>query len=139
MNDQSTRTNQVVHFPQHVLLCAALQEGDWNEIHKIVKNNSIDLDALTQGTRYHYLHKTILNDQLDCARALIQNGIDVNALDSEGASPLALAFRFMNFPMVALLVHSGADVGKYTDLRIREMNKVNELSTSVSKVFEMDV
>ncbi|CAB4006410.1 phosphatase 1 regulatory subunit 27 [Paramuricea clavata] len=138
-DEQIKRPSQAVHFPQHVLLCAALQEGDSNEIEEVIKNNNIDLSSLSQATSYYYLHKTILNDQLHCARMLIQNGVNVNAKDSEGVSPLALAFRLMNFPMVALLVHSGADVGEYTDSRIQEMNKVKELSCSVSKVFEMDV
>ena len=136
---QSKRSGHAVHFPQHVLLCAALQEGDSEEMDKVIKDNSIDLNSLTQATGYYYLHKTILNDQLQCARMLIQNGIDVNAKDSEGVSPLALAFRLMNFPVVALLVQSGADVGEYTNSRIQEMNQVKELSCSVSKVFEMDV
>ncbi len=139
VDKQSKRPSHAVHFPQHVLLCAALQEGDSNEIDSVIKNNSIDLNSLSQTTGYYYLHKTILNDQVRCARMLIDNGIDVNAKDSEGVSPLALAFRLMNFPMVALLVHSGADVGEYTDSRIQEMDKVKELSCSVSKVFEMDV
>ena len=138
-NVQSKRSSHAVHFPQHVLLCAALQEGDSEEMDKVIKDNSIDLNSLTQATGYYYLHKTILNDQLQCARMLIQNGIDVNAKDSEGVSPLALAFRLMNFPVVALLVQSGADVGEYTNSRIQEMNQVKELSCSVSKVFEMDV
>ena len=136
---KSKRSNHSVHFPQHILLNAALQEGDSNEIEKVIRNNGIDLNSLTEATGYCYLHKTILNDQLQCARMLIQHGINVNAKDSEGVSPLALAFRLMNFPMVALLVHSGADVGQYTDSRIQEMNKVKELSGSVSKVFVMDV
>ena len=136
---RSKRASQAVHFPQHVLLCAALQEGDSNEIEEVIKTNSIDLNSLHQGTGNNYLHRTILNDQLKCARALIDNGIDVNAKDSDGVSPLALAFRLMNFPMVALLVHSGADVGEYTHTRMQEMDKVKELSCSVSKVFEMDV
>ena len=101
-NVQSKRSSHAVHFPQHVLLCAALQEGDSEEMDKVIKDNSIDLNSLTQATGYYYLHKTILNDQLQCARILIQNGIDVNAKDSEGVSPLALAFRLMNFPVVAL-------------------------------------
>ena len=136
---QNKQPGQAVHFPKDVLLCAALQEGDANEIEELIKTNSIDPNSLTRDTGNHYLHRTILNDQLQCARTLIDNGINVNAKDSEGVSPLALAFRLMNFPMVALLVHSGADVGEYTHSRIQEMNKVKELSCSVSKVFEMDV
>ena len=135
----SKRSSHAVHFPQHVLLCAALQEGDSDEMDKVIKDNGIDLNSLIKSTGYYYLHKTILNDQLQSARILIQNGIDVNGKDGEGILPLALAFRLMNFPMVALLVHSGADVGEYTNSRIQEMSQVKELSCSVSKVFEMDV
>ena len=138
VKDRKKRSTQV-HFPQHVLLCAALQEGDSDEVERVIKTNNIDLNSLIETTGNNYLHKTILNDQLQCARILIRNGVDVNAMDSEGVSPLALAFRRMNFAMVALLVHSGADVGEYTSARIKEINQVKELSGSVSKVFEMEV
>ncbi|XP_028414998.1 uncharacterized protein LOC114538073 [Dendronephthya gigantea] len=138
VKDEKKRSNQV-HFPEHVLLCAALQEGDYDEVEKVIKTNNIDLNSLIETTGNNYLHKTILNDQLQCARTLIRNGVDVNAIDSEGVSPLALAFRLMNFTMVALLVHSGADVGEYTSERIQEINQVKDLSGSVSKVFEMEV
>ena len=134
----SPKKNQV-HFPEHVLLCGALQEGDPKEVTSIINNYKIDLNSLSRLTGYHYLHKTITNGQFNCAKILIQNGIDVNAKDSGGISPLALAFRLMDFQMVALLVDFGANLFEYTKIRISELEKVKELSRSVSKVFEMEL
>ena len=138
LREKKGSKNQV-HFPEHVLLCGALQERDPKEVESIINNYKIDLNSLSRLTGYHYLHKTITNGQLNCAKILIQNGIDVNAKDSEGVSPIALAFRLMNFQMVALLVDCGVNLWEYTKFRISELERVKELSRSVSKVFEMDL
>ena len=132
------KRNQV-HFPEHVLLCGALQEGDPKEVTSIINNYKIDLNSLSRLTGYHYLHKTITNGQFNCAKILIQNGIDVNVKDSGDISPLALAFRLMDFQMVALLIDFGANLFEYTKIRISELERVKELSRSVSKVFEMEL
>lgn len=131
------KTKNQVHFPGHVLLCAALQEDEPKEVEKIVRDYKINLNELSQSTGYHYLHKTIGNSQLNCAKILIQNGIDVNGKDTEGNSPLALAFCSMNFRMVALLVDSGANLSDHTNRKINELEKAKELSRSILKVFEM--
>lgn len=136
--DASKRNESKVHFPGHVLLRSALQEGEAGEVERIINNYDIDFNSPAL-TGYNYLHKATENNQLQCARILIQYGIDVNGKDMDGVSPLALAFRLMNFPMVLLLVDSGANLSEYTKCKIEELQRVKELSCSVSKVFEMDV
>lgn len=139
-NERSTTGSQhSVRFSEHALLCSALQEGDAVEVENIIKQHGIELNALSEATGYSYLHKTILNNQMECAKVLVRNRMDVDAKDCQGLAPLDLAFRMMNFSMVTLLVDSGANISEYTERRIESMKRIEELSSSVMKVFEMDV
>ena len=50
---------------------------------------------------------------LECARALVDAGADVNLADPEGISPLLMATTNFNFDTAALLVEKGANPNKW--------------------------
>jgi ankyrin repeat protein len=50
---------------------------------------------------------------VDCAKALVAAGADVNLTDPEGVTPLLLAALNLNFDVAAFLVKSGANVNKW--------------------------
>lgn len=58
------------------------------------------------------LHDAIRNNDLDTIRALIRQGVDINALDKEGNRPAHLAAMQGNLKILEYLVHCGADINK---------------------------
>lgn len=50
---------------------------------------------------------------LDCARALVEAGADINLADPERVSPLNMALLNLNFDTAAYLIEAGANVDKW--------------------------
>ncbi|MDX1295785.1 MAG: ankyrin repeat domain-containing protein [Sulfurimonadaceae bacterium] len=58
------------------------------------------------------IHKAVANNEINRLLILVRDGFDVDAPNSKGITPLHLAAKLGNAPMVDLLIHYGADVFK---------------------------
>ena len=71
---------------------------------------------VTEKEGWNYLHRALLNPVMvapfNMVKSLIDWGVDVNAIDSYGNSPLHYAVRAKASKVVKLLVESGADVNR---------------------------
>jgi ankyrin repeat protein len=57
------------------------------------------------------LVRAIRDDDIGAVKSLLQEGADVNELDSSGDTPLFAAARRENFEMMRVLLDNGADPG----------------------------
>ncbi|MCL4361844.1 ankyrin repeat domain-containing protein [Candidatus Dependentiae bacterium] len=53
---------------------------------------------------------TCLKGQTDVAKSLIEQGVELNEIDNEGATALMLAIRSQHFDIAKLLIDSGANI-----------------------------
>ncbi len=58
------------------------------------------------------MHQAVANNEINRLLSLVRDGFDVDMPNSKGITPLHLAARLGNAPMVELLIHFGADVFK---------------------------
>lgn len=66
---------------------------------------------------------TPLPENLDMVRLLLENGADVNAIDSAGKTPLMIAVGRGNVDAVRLLIEKGADVNRKDQERESALDK----------------
>ncbi|CAM3968237.1 ankyrin repeat domain-containing protein [Vibrio aerogenes] len=90
----------------------AVLDGDMEEI-KLLVDKGADIHEVTESERWTYLHHVFmsLNEQgpPESVQYLIDQGLDVNAIDSYGNTPLIYAVRQKNVAGMRLLLANGAD------------------------------
>lgn len=103
------RSPKCITFPAVEILLDASAHGDAEEVEKLVKSgtsaNIRDSNGLTA------LHKSCVENTLNCASILVQNGADVNAEDNDLWTPLHAAASAGNWRVVTYLMNEGANVG----------------------------
>lgn len=87
---------------------SAVMARDLNRLQEMIAN-SADVDALDRDGRTASHHACIQDDQ-DCASALLAAGADASIADSEGRTALHFAARNYNGPLIGLLFDAGAKV-----------------------------
>ena len=59
------------------------------------------------------LHYAAREGCIDCARALVEAGADLDVIDPERVTPLVLALENLHYDLAAFLIEAGADVNKW--------------------------
>ncbi|SHO56765.1 ankyrin repeat domain-containing protein [Vibrio quintilis] len=90
----------------------AVLDGDMSEV-RILVDKGADIHEVTESEQWTYLHHVFmsLTEQTpsESIQYLIDQGLDVNAIDSYGNTPLIYAVRQRNTEGMRLLLESGAD------------------------------
>ncbi len=93
-------------------LFEALYEGNIEQVKGYLSQGE-DIYKLTESEKWSYLHKILLEivekTPIESIQFLIDQGLDVNAIDSGGYTPLLYAVRQRNVEGVRLLLENGAD------------------------------
>ena len=89
----------------------AATNGNLNILNQLIADKGSDNEAINEAddmgqTPLHYASD---REHLDCVSTLLQNGANVNAIDSDGISVLQTAVISGNVDIVKLLLESGAD------------------------------
>ena len=117
------------------LTCAAFL-GRTQMVQLLLQNPSLDLDMTTLENEYTALMAACMGGCLEVVSMLAENGADVNAMNSQGQTPLIHCFSrltentdlnpFENksicFRIAEVLFSYGADVNKYSMNRTLLMN-----------------
>ncbi|QUJ69549.1 ankyrin repeat domain-containing protein (plasmid) [Photobacterium sp. GJ3] len=92
-------------------LFEALDEGDIAKAKQLISQGD-DIHHITNDDQWTYLHQVLigLGDKSppESIQFLIAQGLDVNAIDSYGYTPLIYAVRQRNVPAMRLLLDNGA-------------------------------
>lgn len=92
-------------------LAKAIQDNDKKKIHEIVANNPSLINYQEPQYGGTLLHLSILNQQFNKCKILIDNGADVNIIDYSGKTALMKSCSYPNkFKITRLLVENGANV-----------------------------
>jgi death-associated protein kinase len=104
---------------------AAIKENDSETVRRGLASDPDRVRMRKRGNHQTPLHLAVVHDAPDVARALLEAGADVEALDSVAGTPLALAARLGSVRSAEVLVNrGGADVehapgmGDWTPLTI---------------------
>ncbi|WP_044469612.1 ankyrin repeat domain-containing protein [Mannheimia massilioguelmaensis] len=70
-----------------------------------------DIKKITEFDKWNYLHRILcyFNPSLNLVRFYIDNGLDINAQDRYGMTPLHYAMRSKNVEAAMALLNAGAD------------------------------
>ncbi|MEI8633447.1 ankyrin repeat domain-containing protein [Vibrio sp. PP-XX7] len=94
----------------------ALKDGQMDQVETLIKEGG-DIHRVTESERWTYLHKMFTSPSIspeertppESIQFLIDQGLDVNAVDSYGNTPLLYAVRQRNVDGMRLLLANGAD------------------------------
>lgn len=91
----------------------AVKKGDIARMDAII-NGGLDPKEITSAEKWSYLHKALLSVASPPAREGVQHlislGLDVNAVDAFGNTPLIYACSLRRPDLIDILVTAGADV-----------------------------
>jgi len=91
----------------------ALLKGDMAQLDAL-RSQGADFGEVTENDRWNYLHRALVSVAIPPSREvvdyLIRLGLDVNAIDVYGNTPIHYAVRLKRPDLVARLVEAGADV-----------------------------
>ncbi|SJN59831.1 Ankyrin repeats (3 copies) [Vibrio ruber DSM 16370] len=97
-------------------LFKALRNGQIQQAETLIKDGA-DIHRISESEKWSYLHKILMSTSTDpeesppieSVQYLIDQGLDVNAIDSYGYTPLIYAVRQRNVEGIRLLLENGAD------------------------------
>lgn len=90
-------------------MVAAATGGDLATVRGAVQNDPT-LVKYTEWENATLLHDTVGQNHIDVATYLLEQGADVNAVKTDGVSPLHIAARNGNVEMTRLLLDRGANI-----------------------------
>jgi hypothetical protein len=81
------------------------------ELKVIIKSIAkTDVDKADLTYKRTALHWAVLSKKFDCARALVQAGVNLNPQDKEGQTPLHKAVQSADRVMIKMLIENGASI-----------------------------
>lgn len=101
--------NEKGDLTYHPLIWATMN-GD-TEIVKFLIESGADINIKTEKTNFTLLHIAGIYGRKDICIILIKKGLDVNAKDFKGMTPLIAASYFGHYEVAKLLIKNGADIG----------------------------
>jgi uncharacterized protein len=91
----------------------AIYRSDFASL-EVAFNENKEANSVTENEKWNWLHRALVsvvkNPNPEVIQFLIFKGIDVNAKDSEGYTPLHFAARMKSVEVIRLLLANGADV-----------------------------
>ena len=89
----------------------AILKGDINKLDEFIQQG-LDINETTEKEKWNYLHRALITRSApkEMVKHLISCGVDVNAIDSFGNTPLYYAARLKNGEIIKLLLDSKANV-----------------------------
>ncbi|EAY09395.1 ankyrin repeat protein, putative [Trichomonas vaginalis G3] len=97
-----------VHFDQ----TNDINDDGIPSLFELFKSQGSDINAKSITLGYSALHSTSKYNCIEESKLLISYGININAKDNQGKTPLIVASKSNHEEMVALLVSYGADVNE---------------------------
>lgn len=94
------------------LIVEANSNNNINFLNEVFLDRKIaDIKKITEFDRWNYLHRILcyFNPSLELVRFYINNGLDINAQDKYGMTPLHYAMRSKNVDAAIALLNAGAD------------------------------
>ena len=96
-----------------VQILGALDEADFAALDKLFSVDA-DINKITENDKWSWLHKALLGfdpqkPPRESIEYLIRHGLDVNAQDRYGMTPLHYAMRSKNVAAATALLEAGAD------------------------------
>lgn len=100
-----------VSFAPEVVFFAAVADNDVAELTKIMLKGEIDINHQSPSglTALHY---AAAEGSYECVELLIDNGAEVELVDSQGCSALDFAVRGGHFDCASCLIRAGAEIKK---------------------------
>ena len=112
----SSTPTRKISFPLEALFQSAIQDGDNEELWRMLHEFSKDLDINeTNHAGLTPLHYSVLSNNLDGVKMLLGYGADVNIADCHGFTPLHTAAACGYMQMASYLIIFGANVFAVTD------------------------
>lgn len=84
------------------------KKGEISQLSKLIQNG-MDINSLSSD-KSNLLHYSILGNQINTAKFLIDNNIQINNRNEKGIAPLHIAFANGNEEMVSLLLSNHGDI-----------------------------
>jgi len=91
-------------------IVTAVISGDLVTFNTLLASNPVLINTKEQKRQESLLHVATRNNQPDMAKLLIEKGLDINAKNNLGATPLLIASLNGYVDLVKLLLSSGADL-----------------------------
>ena len=94
------------------LIVEANSNNNINFLNEVFLDRKIaDIKKITEFDRWNYLHRILcyFNPSLELIRFYINNGLDINAQDKYGMTPLHYAMRSKNVDAAIALLNAGAN------------------------------
>lgn len=108
-NSDNNGRRRSVSFQPEVLLQEIVTDGDVKLVHEVLKSGVIpDVNKISPAG-LTALHQSALDGNLQCAKALVSNGANVNCVDVEKWTPLHAAAVSGHLELVRFLLESGAN------------------------------
>ena len=93
----------------------AIFEGDVRKFDNHI-SQGVDLNYITQNEQWNFLHRALISVSIppmpEMIKHLIVKGIDVNAVDCYGNTPLHYAARIKNVEIIEMLLEAKAEINK---------------------------
>ncbi|MCE2993823.1 MAG: ankyrin repeat domain-containing protein [Alphaproteobacteria bacterium] len=114
MRDIDTQLLNAARTGDYEDASTAINSGAAVSVKEVGKSNSSDEGFAYNYTPLHWaayrVHETDSSDHLAVATLLIQNGVELNAQDHSGQTPLHWAIRAGNTDIATLLIKNGAEL-----------------------------
>ena len=113
----------------------AIFNGDTEKFDEIVRKG-VDVKVVTDNEKWNLLHRALISVSIPpipkMIKHLIDLGIDVNAKDCYGNTPLHYAARLKNIELIGMLLSAGAEIDPVnkdglTPLRLMLLKKPHNL------------
>ncbi|XP_076285931.1 transient receptor potential cation channel subfamily A member 1-like [Lasioglossum baleicum] len=119
------------------VLRAAVENGNLKIVEDILMEGA-DVNMLLIANssigRFLPLHKAVMQRQLEMANVLIKYGANVNAKDSDGATPIFYAINKMDTEMIELLLINGADIKFHPNIQRVKCSATKLLKQHMAKM-----
>ena len=105
----SSGRRRSVSFQPEVLLQEIVIDGDAKAVSKMLESGVIEDVNKMSPAGLTALHQSAIDGNLECAKALVANGANVNCMDVESWTPLHAAAMTGRVEFVRFLLSAGAD------------------------------
>ncbi|EDO42745.1 predicted protein [Nematostella vectensis] len=120
--------NKRVSFAPEILLFFAIEDNLAKDLERVIRVHNLNLRDFSTRHGVYPLHKAVECGSLSCARVLLRQGVDVDAKDLRGKTPLYIAYSNRHFDCFMLLIEAGADVHEHISHILWEFRTAKEKS-----------